>query len=106
MGARSELGGTHCLAHAAFAVGAESAVSGGGHAQFHVDGQSVSTVQGPVGWATHVLQVIDVHALASVGLGFTPGRTTPAGGRRLAQGVLVAIAYDGTFASGGGASTS
>jgi hypothetical protein len=105
----------HCRAQAASVASALAASAGvlpppwvgravRGHAQFHVEGQSVSTAQGPVGWATHVLQVIDVHVLASVGFRLTPGGTTPGGGRRFAQGTLVAIAYDGTFALDGGAS--
>jgi hypothetical protein len=117
IGARSELGGRHCRLHAAST--AVLLVGGAlppaarpppavrptcvAHAQFHVAGQSVSTLHAPVGCATHVLHVIEEHVLASVGFRLMLGGTT--GGRALAQGTLVAMPYGGTLACDGGASS-
>lgn len=118
MGARSESGGRHCRAHAASAAATRA---GGavappsdpplvetsapiGQAQFHVAGQSVSTSHAPVGCATQVLHVMDEHVVAFVGFKLTLGGAT--GGRTLAQGTLVAMAYGGTLAWDGGTNSS
>jgi hypothetical protein len=90
-GARSRFGGTHSLLQASLV-----------HAHDHVGMQSASVVQGTACRATHVLHVIDEHVLASQRLtGTGPGTGT--GGRRAPHEMLVAIAYEGTLASDGGA---